>query len=75
MKILIIKYQREEIYYSIKELIGLSAVESDNIAYFKLVNYVGKDNLEGYDKYLSALNTMESKYLFELIICDDMAIY
>lgn len=71
----IIKYQKEDTYYSIKELIRLAIVESDNTAYIKLVNYVGKDSLEEYGKKMGALHTMEGKDSFGLINCDDMAIY
>lgn len=71
----IIKFQKEDTYYAIKELIRLSIVESDNTAYIKLVNYVGKDNLEKYGKGLGALHTMEGRDLFGLINCDDMSIY
>lgn len=71
----VIKYQRENTYYSIKDLIRLTITESDNTAYIKLVNYVGKDNLEKYGKSLGALHTMEGKDLFGLINCDDMVVY
>lgn len=71
----IIKFQREDTYYTIKELIRLTIIESDNTAYIKLVNYVGKDNLEAYGKKLGAKHTMEGKDLFGLINCDDMIIY
>lgn len=71
----IIKFQKEDTYYSIKELIRLTIVESDNTAYIKLVNYVGKDNLERYGKNLGAEHTMEGKDLFGLINCDDMVYY
>lgn len=71
----IIKYQKEDTYYTIRELIKLTIIESDNTAYIKLVNYVGKDNLKEYGNLLGALHTMEGKDLFGLINCDDMAIY
>lgn len=71
----IIKFQKEDTYYSIKELIRLTIVESDNTAYIKLVNYVKKENLEKYGKSLGALHTMEGKDLFGLINCDDMKVY
>lgn len=63
----IIKFRKEDTYYSIKELIRLTIVESDNAAYIKLVNYVGKDNLEKYGRNLGAEHTMEGKDLFGLI--------
>lgn len=71
----IIKFQKEDTYYSIKELIRLTIIESDNTAYIKLVNYVGKENLEKYGKNLGAKHTMEGKDLFGLINCDDMILY
>jgi len=71
----VIKYQEKDTYYTIKELIRLTIVESDNTAYIKLVNYVGKDNLEKYGKSLGALHTMEGGDLFGLINCDDMSVY
>jgi len=71
----IIKFQKVDTYYSIKELIRLTIVESDNTAYIKLVNYIGKDNLEKYGKKLGAGHTMEGKDLFGLINCDDMVYY
>ena len=71
----IIKYQKEDTYYTIKELIRLTIVESDNTAYIKLVNFVGKENLEKYGKSLGAFHTMEGRDLFGLINCDDMAVY
>ena len=71
----IIKYQKEDTYYSIKELVRLTIIESDNTAYIKLVNYIGKDKLEQYGKSLGAKHTMEGKDLFGLINSDDMVIY
>lgn len=71
----IIKYQKEDTEYTIQELIRLAIVESDNTAYIKLVNYVGKNNLEQYGKSLGATHTMEGKDLFGLINAKDMAIY
>lgn len=71
----IIKYQEEDTYYSIKDLIRLTIVESDNTAYIKLVNYVGKDKLEEYGKSIGAIHTMEGKDLFGLINCEDMICY
>lgn len=71
----IIKYQKEDTYYSIKDLIRLTITESDNTAYIKLANYVGKDSLAEYGKSLGAKHTMEGKDLFGLINCDDMLCY
>lgn len=71
----VIKFQKEDTYYSIKELIRLTIVESDNTAYIKLVNYVGIENLKTYGKKIGANHTMEGKDLFGLINCDDMICY
>ena len=71
----IIKNQKKDTYYTILELIKLAISESDNTAYIKLVNYVGKDTLEKYGKSLGAKHTLEGKDLFGLINCDDMIIY
>lgn len=71
----IIKFQKEDTYYTIKELIRLAIVESDNTAYIKLVDYVGKDNLEKYGKSIGANHTMEGKDSFGLINCEDMICY
>lgn len=71
----VIKHQKQDTYYTIKELIRLSIVESDNTAYIKLVNYIKKDNLKNYGIELGAKHTLEGKDLFGLINCDDMAVY
>ena len=71
----VIKFQKEDTYYTIKELIRLTIVESDNTAYIKLVNYVGVENLKNYGKKIGANHTMEGKDLFGLINCDDMICY
>ena len=71
----IIKYNTEDKEYTIGELIKLCIIESDNTAYIKLVNYIGKDKLKEYGKSLGAIHTMEGKDLFGLISCSDMIIY
>lgn len=71
----IIKFNKEDKEYTIKELIKLCIVESDNTAYIKLINYVGKDKIEEYGKSLGATHTMEGKDLFGLTNCIDMLIY
>ncbi len=71
----IIKFQTQDTTYTIQELIRLAIVESDNTAYIKLVNMVGKQQLEEYGKSLGAKHTMEGKDLFGLINATDMAIY
>ena len=71
----IIKFNTEDKEYTIGELIKLCIVESDNTAYIKLVNYVGKDKLEEYGKSLGAKHTMEGIDLFGIINCTDMLVY
>lgn len=71
----IIKYQKKDTKYTIKKLLELTITESDNTAYIKLVNYVGKDNLIKYGKSLGATHTLEGKDLFGIINCSDMIIY
>lgn len=71
----IIKHQKEDTKYTILELIKLTITESDNTAYLKLVDLVGKDNLEEYGKSLGATHTMEGKDCFGIINCKDMIIY
>lgn len=71
----IIKYQTNDTYYTIKELIKLSIIESDNTAYIKLVEYVKKENLKEYGKSLGAKYTLEYKDMFGLINCEDIIIY
>lgn len=71
----VIKYQTEDTYYTIKELIKLTIVESDNTSFIKLVNFIGSENLKEYGLSLGAKHTLEGKDLFGLINCDDMIIY
>ncbi len=71
----IIKYQKEDTKYTILELIKLTIIESDNTAYLKLVDLVGKEYLEKYGKSLGATHTMEGKDCFGIINCEDMIIY
>lgn len=72
----IIKFNTEDKYYTIGELVRLCIVESDNTAYLKLVDVVGgKDKLEEFGKSLGAQHTMEGKDSFGLINCEDMIIY
>ena len=71
----IIKYNKEDKEYTIGELIRLCIVESDNTAYIKLINYIGKDKIEEYGKSLGASHIMEGKDLFGLVNCSDMIIY
>lgn len=73
----VIKYQKEDTKYSILELIRLTIVESDNTAYLKLVDIVGKEKLREFGNSLGATHTMEGKETdsFGLINCKDMIIY
>ncbi len=71
----VIKYQKEDTKYTILELIKLTITESDNTAYLKLVDLVGKENLEKYGKSLGAEHTMEGKDCFGIINCKDMIVY
>jgi len=73
----VIKNQKEDTYYTINKLIELTIVESDNTAYLKLVNYVGKNKLKEYGNSLGAVHTMEGKETdsFGIINCTDMLIY
>lgn len=70
-----IKNQIKDTKYSILELIKLCLVESDNTAYIKLVNIIGKQHIEEYGKSLGAKHTMEGKDSFGIINCQDMIIY
>lgn len=71
----VIKNQSKDTYYSLKELIKLCLIESDNTAYIKLVNLIGKDKIILYGNKLGAKHTMEGKDLFGIINCSDMLIY
>ncbi len=73
----IIKYQKEDTYYSLEELIKLTIIESDNTAYLKLVEILGKDNIKKYGNSLGAKYTMEGKETDSFGITDtsDMIIY
>ena len=71
----IIKLDKEDKNYTIKELIRLCIVESDNTAYLKLVDLLGKDNIEEFGKALGAIHTMEGKDSFGIVNCTDMLCY
>ena len=73
----IINKQTKDTYYTIKKLIELTITESDNTAYIKLVNLIGKDKLKEYGLNLGAKHTMEGKETdsFGAINCTDMIIY
>lgn len=73
----IIKYQKEDTYYSLEDLVKLTIVESDNTAYLKLVEILGKENIKKYGNSLGAEYTMVGKETdsFGIINADDMLIY
>ena len=73
----IIKYQNKDTEYTLLELIKLSLIESDNTAYIKLVNIVGKENIINYGYSLGAIHTMEGKEndFFGIINTKDMLLY
>lgn len=73
----IIKFQNQDKKYSILKLIKLCIVESDNTAYLKLINLIGKENLAEYGHSLGAKHTMKGKETdsFGIINCEDMIIY
>ena len=66
---------KEDKKYTIAELIRLSIVESDNTAYIKLVDLIGKDNIAAFGKSLGALHTMEGIDSFGIINCYDLKCY
>ena len=73
-----ISSQKEDSYYSLKELLRLTIVESDNTAYLKLVELVGgKQVLKDYGNTIGAFHTMEGKEsdCFGITNCTDMYIY
>lgn len=73
----IIKYQTKDTYYELGRLVELTITESDNTAYLKLVNLIGKDKIASYGRKLGAEHTMEGKSTdsFGIINCNDMIIY
>ena len=71
----IIKYQKEDTYYTLEELLRLTIVESDNTSYLKLVNILGKENIKKYGKKIKAKHTFEGKDLFGITSSNDMLIY
>ena len=73
----IIKYQKKDTYYSLRRLIELAITESDNTAYIKLVNFIGKEKIRKYGISLGAEHTMEGKKTdsFGIINCQDMIVY
>lgn len=73
----IIKYQENDTYYTLKELLRLTIVESDNTAYLKLVSILGKNKIKEYGNLLGAIHTMEGKETdsFGIINAKDMLCY
>ena len=72
-----IKEIKENKEFSIIELIKLSLVESDNTAYLKLVDFLGKDSIKEYGLSIGATHTMESRPNdnFGIVNCNDMILY
>ena len=73
----IIKLQDKDTEYSILELIKLCLIESDNTAYLKLIDIVGKKNIIKYGKNIGAKYTMIGKENdnFGIVNCEDMILY
>lgn len=67
--------QIEDTSYTINELIRLCIVESDNTAYIKLVDMIGKDNIKEFGKSLGAIHTMEGIDSFGIINANDLKCY
>ena len=71
----IIKYQKEDTYYTLEDLIRLTIVESDNTSYLKLVDILKEKTIKEYGKKLKAKHTFEGKDLFGITSSNDMLIY
>lgn len=73
----VIKYQEKDTKYTIRELIKLTIVESDNSAYIKLVKFVGKDRIKEFGASLGAMHTLETikNDSFGITNCKDMILY
>ena len=67
--------QKEDTYYTIGELVKLSIVESDNTAYIKLVDLIGKDVIKEYGNKLGAIHTMEGVDSFGITNANDLKCY
>lgn len=61
--------------YTILKLMKYSIQNSDNTAYIKLVNWIGKENLIQYGKNLGATHSLEGKDLFGITSCNDLICY
>jgi len=61
--------------YTVQDLMKYCLVESDNTAYLKLVEWIGKENLSKYGKSLHAKHTFEGKDSFGIITCSDLKCY
>ncbi len=73
----IIKFQKEDTYYTLEELMKLTITESDNTAYLKLVSMIGKDKIREYGLSLGTEHTMEGKETdsFGIVNAKDMLVY
>lgn len=61
--------------YKLEELLEYIIRYSDNTAYIKVVNYIGKENLIAYGQSLGAKHTLEGKDLFGITNCSDLKCY
>lgn len=61
--------------YSLQKLLKYTIKYSDNTAYLKLVNWIGKENLIKFGKSLGAKHTLEGKDSFGITTCNDLACY
>ena len=71
----ILKKRNVPFSISLEELCLLSIKYSDNTAYTKLVNFLGKDTIASIGKEIGATHTMEGKDSFGLINASDALLY
>jgi len=73
----ILKNQKKDTEYTILELIKYAIIESDNTAYLKLMEFVGKNNVAKYGRKMGANYTLVGKETdsFGIINCYDMIVY
>lgn len=70
-----IKFETLPKEYSLKELIYYCLKYSDNTAYLKLVNYIGKEKLQDFGLKIGAKHPLEGKDSFGITTCQDMKIF
>ncbi len=61
--------------YTLFSLMKYSIMESDNTAYLKLVDWIGKEKIIMFGKSLGAQYTFEGKDNFGIVNCNDLKIY